>query len=68
MADAVRPGKGWWTVGAAVGVAALGAVQTWLAAGGGGLIPVPYVGPLLLAVGFGMAYLRSITTTPMGQK
>lgn len=62
-----RPLKGWWTLGAGVGLAALGAVQTWLAAGGGGLIPLPYVGPALIAVGFGIAYLRSITDTTIGK-
>lgn len=72
MADpidaATEPVKGWRTLGAAVGIAALGAVQTVLAAGGGGLIPVPYVGPALIAVGFAIAYLRSITNTPVGVK
>lgn len=60
--------KGWRTLGVAVGIGAIGAVQTWLAAGGGGLIPVPYVGPALIAVGFVMAWLRSQTDTPMGDK
>ena len=59
--------KGWRTLGAAVGIAALGAVQTYLQTGGGGLIPVQYVGPLLMAVGFGVAWLRSITDTAVGQ-
>jgi len=63
-----RPLKGWWTLGAAIGVAALGAVQVALQAGGGGLIPVPYVGPALIAIGFVMAYLRSITDTPVGKQ
>lgn len=57
--------KGWRTLGAAVGIAALGALQTYLSTGaGGGLIPLPYVGPVLIAIGFGVAYLRSITDTP----
>lgn len=60
--------QGWRTLGAAVGIAALGAVQTYLQSGGGGLIPVPYVGPTLIAVGFAMAYLRSVTSTPVGTK
>jgi hypothetical protein len=70
MADTtteVRPFKGWWTLGAAVGVAALGAFQTYITTtGGAGLIPIPYVGPTLIAVGFAMAYLRSITDTKVG--
>ncbi len=56
--------KGWRTLGAAVGVAVLGAVQTYLQADGGALIPLAYTGPVLLAIGFGMAWLRSMTTTP----
>lgn len=59
--------KGWRTLGVSVGVATLGAVQTYLLSGGGvGLIPLPYIGPLLLAIGFGMAFLRSQTTTSIG--
>ena len=60
--------KGWRTLSVAVGIAALGAVQTYLSAGGGGIIPVPYVGPALILVGFGVAFLRSITDTPVGVK
>lgn len=60
--------KGWRTLGVAVGIAALGAIQTWLQAGGAGAIPIPYIGPVLMAVGFGMAYLRTITDTPVGKK
>jgi hypothetical protein len=57
--------KGWRTVAVAVGVAAVGALQT---VGWADLVPVPYVGPIMMALGFGMAFLRSITTTPVGAK
>lgn len=72
MADpvnkATEPVKGWRTLGVAVALGGLGAVQTWLAAGGGGLIPIPYVGPALIGVGFLVAYMRSISDTPVGEK
>jgi hypothetical protein len=57
--------KGWRTVAVAVGVAAVGALQT---VGWADLVPVPYVGPIMMALGFGMAFLRSITTSPVGVK
>jgi hypothetical protein len=57
--------KGWRTVGVAVAIAAVGALQT---SGLADLIPAPYVGPAMMALGFVMAYLRSVTTTPVGAK
>lgn len=61
-----RPLKGWWTLLASVGVAGLGAAQIWLQNAGASLIPVTYVGPLVMGIGFGMAWLRSITDTTVG--
>jgi hypothetical protein len=55
--------KGWRTVGVAVAIAAVGALQT------GGLVdvlPASYVGPAMMALGFVMAYLRSLSTGPVG--
>lgn len=60
--------KGWRTLGVAVAIGALGAVDSALKAGGVDLIPAPYVGPVLMGVGFIMAYLRSMSDTPMGKK
>lgn len=60
--------KGWKTFGAAIAVGALGAAQTFLQSGGGDLIPPAYVGPVLIGIGVAMAYLRSQTDTPPGQK
>jgi hypothetical protein len=57
--------KGWRTVGVAVAIAAVGALQT---SGLADLIPAPYVGPAMMALGFVMAYLRSVTNTPVGAK
>jgi hypothetical protein len=57
--------KGWRTVAVAVGIAAVGALQT---VGWTDLVPVPYVGPIMMALGFGMAFLRSITDTKVGVK
>jgi hypothetical protein len=55
--------QGWKTVGIAVAIAVVGALQT---AGLADVIPEPYVGPVMMAIGFVMAYLRSQTTTPIG--
>lgn len=72
MADpinaATEPAKGWRTLSVSIAIAAVGALQTALAAGGGGILPIPYVGPALVAVGFLMAYLRTMTDTPIGTK
>ena len=57
--------KGWRTMAVAVAIAALGAVQS---SGLADVIPVPYVGPALMAIGFVVAWLRSITNTPVGVK
>jgi hypothetical protein len=57
--------KGWRTVAAAVAVAAVGALQT---AGWADLVPAPYVGPVMMALGFAMAFLRGITGTKVGAK
>jgi len=57
--------KGWKTFLAAIGIAALGAVQIYFQHGGAGLIPDQYVGPLLIGVGFAMAALRGVTDTPI---
>jgi hypothetical protein len=52
--------KGWKTIAVAVGVGVVGALQTvgWV-----DLIPAPYVGPVVLGLGFVMAYLRSQSDT-----
>jgi hypothetical protein len=57
--------KGWKTVIVAVGVAAVGALQT---VGWADLVPPAYVGPVMLGLGFVMAYLRSQSTGPIGEK
>jgi hypothetical protein len=57
--------KGWRTVGVAVAIAAVGALQT---SGLADVIPAPYVGPAMMALGFAMAWLRSITDTNVGTK
>jgi hypothetical protein len=57
--------KGWRTVGVAVAIAAVGALQT---AGLADVIPDPYVGPVMMALGFAMAWLRGVTSTPVGVK
>jgi hypothetical protein len=57
--------KGWRTVGVAVAIAAVGALQT---SGLGDVIPAPYVGPAMMALGFAMAWLRSMTDTKVGVK
>jgi hypothetical protein len=57
--------KGWRTVGVAVAIAAVGALQT---SGLADVIPAPYVGPAMMALGFAMAWLRSITDTNVGVK
>jgi hypothetical protein len=55
--------KGWRTVGVAVAIAAVGALQT---SGLADVIPAPYVGPAMMALGFAMAWLRSMTDTKIG--
>jgi hypothetical protein len=57
--------KGWRTVGVAVAIAAVGALQT---SGLADIIPAPYVGPAMMALGFAMAWLRSMTDTKVGTK
>jgi hypothetical protein len=57
--------KGWRTVGVAVAIAAVGALQT---SGLADVIPAPYVGPAMMALGFAMAWLRSMTDTSVGKK
>jgi hypothetical protein len=57
--------KGWRTVGVAVAIAAVGALQT---SGLADIIPAPYVGPAMMALGFAMAWLRSMTDTKVGVK
>ena len=57
--------KGWRTVGVAVAIAAVGALQT---SGLADVIPAPYVGPAMMALGFAMAWLRSMTDTTLGKK
>jgi hypothetical protein len=57
--------KGWRTVAVATAIAAVGALQT---AGWADLVPAPYVGPIIMALGFGMAFLRGITDTKVGEK
>jgi hypothetical protein len=57
--------KGWKTVGVAVAIAAVGALQT---SGLADVIPAPYVGPAMMALGFAMAWLRSMTDTKIGVK
>jgi hypothetical protein len=57
--------KGWRTVGVAVAIAAVGALQT---SGLADIIPAPYVGPAMMALGFAMAWLRSMTDTKIGVK
>jgi hypothetical protein len=57
--------KGWRTVGVAVAIAAVGALQT---SGLADIIPAPYVGPAMMALGFAMAWLRGITNTQVGVK
>jgi hypothetical protein len=57
--------KGWKTVGVAVAIAAVGALQT---SGLADIIPAPYVGPAMMALGFAMAWLRSMTDTKIGTK
>jgi hypothetical protein len=57
--------KGWRTVAVSVAIAAVGALQT---AGLADIIPGPYVGPAMMALGFAMAWLRGITDTPVGVK
>jgi hypothetical protein len=57
--------KGWRTVGVAVAIAAVGAMQT---SGLADVIPAPYVGPAMMALGFAMAWLRGFTNTPIGTK
>jgi anti-sigma-K factor RskA len=57
--------KGWRTIAVSVAIAAVGALQT---AGLADIIPAPYVGPALMALGFAMAWLRGITDTPAGVK
>jgi hypothetical protein len=57
--------KGWRTVGVAVAIAAVGALQT---SGLADVIPAPYVGPAMMALGFAMAWLRSMTDTKVGVK
>jgi hypothetical protein len=57
--------KGWRTVAVSVAIAAVGALQT---AGLADIIPSPYVGPAMMALGFAMAWLRGITDTPVGVK
>jgi hypothetical protein len=57
--------KGWRTVGIAVAIAAVGALQT---SGLADVIPAPYVGPAMMALGFAMAWLRSMTDTKIGVK
>jgi hypothetical protein len=57
--------KGWRTVGIAVAIAAVGALQT---SGLADVIPAPYVGPAMMALGFAMAWLRSMTDTKVGVK
>jgi hypothetical protein len=54
---------GWKTIAVAVGIGAIGALQT---SGLVDVIPPAYVGPTMMALGFVMAWLRSITTTPIG--
>ena len=57
--------KGWRTVIVAVAVGAVGALQT---VGWADIIPVGYVGPVMMGLGIIMAYLRSQTDTPVGVK
>jgi hypothetical protein len=57
--------KGWRTVGVAVAIAAVGALQT---AGLADVLPAAYVGPAMMALGFAMAWLRGITDTKVGVK
>jgi hypothetical protein len=57
--------KGWRTVGVAVAIAAVGALQT---SGLADVIPAPYVGPAMMALGFAMAWLRSMSDTKIGVK
>jgi hypothetical protein len=57
--------KGWRTIGVAVAIAAVGALQT---SGLADVIPAPYVGPAMMALGFAMAWLRGITDTTVGTK
>jgi hypothetical protein len=57
--------KGWRTVAVSTAIAAVGALQT---AGWADLVPAPYVGPIIMALGFGMAFLRGITDTKVGEK
>jgi hypothetical protein len=52
--------KGWKTVGVAVAIAAVGALQT---SGLTDMIPPTYVGPAMMALGFLMAWLRSQSDT-----
>jgi hypothetical protein len=52
--------KGWKTVGVAVAIAAVGALQT---AGLADMVPPAYVGPAMMALGFLMAWLRSQSDT-----
>jgi hypothetical protein len=57
--------KGWKTVGVAVAIAAIGALQT---SGLADMIPPAYVGPAMMALGFVMAWLRSQSDTTVFTK
>jgi hypothetical protein len=52
--------KGWRTIGVAVGIAVVGALQT---SGLADMIPPAYVGPAMMALGFVMAWLRTQSDT-----
>jgi hypothetical protein len=52
--------KGWKTIGVAVAISALGALQ---ASGLTDVIPPVYVGPAMMAIGFVMAWLRTQSDT-----
>jgi hypothetical protein len=52
--------KGWKTIAVAIGIGVIGALQT---SGLTDVIPPAYVGPVMLGLGFAMAWLRTQSDT-----
>ena len=65
LSRALRPVKGWKTMGFSVAIAVAGALQAtdWTTT-----VAPSQVGPTLLAIGVVVAVLRAVTDGPVGRK
>ncbi|MEP0324687.1 hypothetical protein [Bauldia litoralis] len=62
---ALRPLKGWKTMGVSAAIAVAGVLQSadWAT-----IVPEADIGPTLLAIGVVVAVLRVVTDTPLGRR